>query len=65
MFLCKLRTANIFVSFQVNVNFLDRISKHNQNSSFVKIPSVGADGLVWTNRHDEANNCFSQFCKSA
>jgi len=46
---------------------LDRFSKSTQISNFMKIRRVGAelfhaDGR--TDKHDEANSCFSQFCES-
>jgi len=47
------------------LNFLNKFSKNTQISDFKKIRPVTAevflaDGL--TNRHDEANSRFSQFC---
>jgi hypothetical protein len=43
------------------------LKKKNQKSNFMKIRPVGAD-LVHsggrTDRHGEANSCFSQFCES-
>ena len=61
---CKVRTANTFVRFQGNVNFMDTISKPTQNSSFLEILSVEQSCLVWTDINDEANNCSSQFYKA-
>jgi hypothetical protein len=52
--------------------FLDRVSKNTQISTFMKIRPVGAelfhadrrtDGR--TDRHDEANSRFPQFCERA
>jgi hypothetical protein len=53
----------LFVTFQWNLNVLDRFSKNTQKSNFMKIGPVGAelhaDGR--TDRHDEAHSQFSQF----
>ena len=53
---------------QLLLNFLDRFSKNTRISNFMKIRAVGAelfhaDG--GTDRHNEANSCFSQFCRRA
>jgi hypothetical protein len=55
----------ILVISEWNLNFLDRFSKNTQN--LMKIPPVGAemfhaDGR--TDRRDEVNSRFSQFCKN-
>ena len=42
----KVRIARVFVRFQGNVNFMDRISKPTQNSSFMKNLSVEQSCLV-------------------
>jgi hypothetical protein len=49
-------------------DFFDSFSKNTQISNFMKIPPVGselfrADGQ--TDKHEEANSRFSQFCESA
>jgi len=55
------------VRFRGNLNFLHTNSKNAQISNFMKIRLVGtksfyADGR--TDRYDEANSQFSQFCES-
>jgi hypothetical protein len=55
----------IVVRFQPNLNFLNRISKNPPISNLMKIYPVGADLFHMdgqTERHDEANSRFSQFC---
>jgi hypothetical protein len=56
----------------MKLEFLDRFSRSIQESNFMKIRPVGAelfhadertDGR--TDRHDEVNSCFSQFCERA
>jgi len=58
----------LFLSDCNRLNFLGRFSKSTQTSNFMKILSVGAESFHAdgrTDRHDEANNRFLQFCKSA
>ena len=61
----------ILVCFYLSLNFLDRFSKHTQISNFMKILPVGdelfnsdgrADSDERTDKYDEGNSCFSQFC---
>jgi len=50
------------------MNFLSRFSKSNQIQSFVEIRPVGTELFHAdrpTDRHGEANRCFSQFCELA
>jgi hypothetical protein len=63
---CKV-TA-ILVRFEYNLNFLHRFLRNTQISNFMEIHSVGSllfcvDGQ--TDRHDEANSHFAQFCEYA
>jgi hypothetical protein len=51
----------ILVRFWTNLNFLDEFSKIFI-SNFMKIRPVGAE-FFHPDRHDEASNRFSQFCK--
>ena len=58
----------IRLGFSWNLNFLDKFSKKTQLSNFIKIRPVvaelfHADGQ--TDRHDEANSSFSEFCGSS
>ena len=61
----------ILLRFQWNSNFLDRFSKNIRISKVTKIRLLGAelfhaDGRTdGTDRHDEANSRFSQFCECA
>jgi hypothetical protein len=58
----------ILVRFYWTLNFLDRFSRNPQISNFLKIHPVGAKlfhVVVQTDKTDEANNRFSQFCESA
>jgi hypothetical protein len=64
-------TCNSY-SILIKLEFLDRFSKSNQVSDLMKIHPAGGelfhanrptDGR--TDRHDEVNNCFSQFCERA
>jgi len=51
-----------------NLNFRDRFSQNTQIWNFTKIRLVGAELFhadEQTDRHDEANSRFSQFCESA
>ena len=43
------------------LEFVDTFSKNTQISHLIKISSVGANRP--TDRHDEVNSRFSQFCK--
>ena len=59
----------ILVRFNWNLNFLARFSKNSEVSNFMKIRPVGAELLNaerltggQTDRHDEGNSRFSQFC---
>ena len=58
----------ILVRFEWNLYFMDRFLKNSQIQNFMKIRRIGADlnsvGREM-DRHDEANSCFSQFCKCA
>jgi len=49
----------------LNLNFLDRFSKNPQISNFRENPSIGNRVVPCerTDRHDEANRRFSQFCE--
>jgi hypothetical protein len=45
-----------------------QFSKNTQISNFMKLHPVGAQlfhARGWTDTLDEANTCFSQFCKNA
>jgi hypothetical protein len=56
----------IFVGFQWNLNFLDRISEKTQISSLIKLRLVEAELLHTDGRtdgHDKANSRFSKFCE--
>jgi len=56
----------ILVRFQLNFNFLDRLSTSTKISNFMKIHPVAAeffDEDGQTDRHDEANRPFLQFCE--
>jgi hypothetical protein len=62
----------ILVRVWWNLNFLDRFSQKTQISNFMKICPVGAElfhveGQMdeQTDRHEEINNHFSQFCQRA
>jgi hypothetical protein len=62
----------ILFRLQRNLNFVDRFSKNTQISKLMKIRPVGselfhADGQTdgMTDRHDEANSRFTQFCENA
>ena len=60
---CRIQV--VIVRYQSNVNFLDIFSKNIQISNLMKIRLVGAEFIVdrQTDRHDEANGRFSQFCE--
>jgi len=47
----------------MTLNFLGRLSKNFQIPNFMKFRPLGAQ-LFPTDRHDEANSGFSQFCAS-
>ena len=53
----------------MGLEFIDRFSKNTQISNFINILSVGAQVFMRTDgetdRHDEADSRFSQFCESA
>jgi len=52
----------------MKIKFLDRFSKNTQISDFMKIRLVGAELFHadrQTERHGEANICFSQLCECA
>jgi len=61
----------ILVIFYWKFNFLNRFSKNTQMSNLMRFRPVGAElfhavGRDWpTDRHDEANSRFSQFCERA
>ena len=58
----------ILVRFQLKLNILDRFWKYTHLSIFTKISAVGTELFHAdkpTDRHDEANGHFSQFCESA
>jgi hypothetical protein len=59
----------ILITFKLNLNFLDRLSKNSPISNFMKIRLVGSELFhaygQRTDRHDEPNSCFSQFCEQA
>jgi fucose 4-O-acetylase-like acetyltransferase len=62
----------IVVGLYSNLNNLERFSKNSQTSNFMKIHPVGVDLFPAerrtdrrTDRHDEANSRFSQFCQRA
>ena len=57
-----------YCRFQSYMYFLVRLSKNPQISSFMKILPVGVESIHadrQTNRHDDTNSHFLQFCKSA
>ena len=60
----------VIVRFKLNLNFLERFSENPHISNFMKIGPVGAELFradrrtdARTDRHDEANSRFSQFCE--
>jgi hypothetical protein len=55
----------ILVRFYWNVYFIDKFSRNIQISNFMKIRSVRAEFPMRTDRQDEANSRFSQFCEKA
>jgi hypothetical protein len=58
----------ITVRSKQNLNFLNTFSKNTQISNFINIRPVGAELFHAdrrTDRHDEANSRFSQFCERA
>jgi len=50
--------------FDETWDFLDRFSQNTQISNFSKILPLG-DELLHSDRHDEADSRFSQFCERA
>ena len=59
-----------FSDFNGKVNSLDRFSKKFSNIKFHENPSSGRRVISsgWmdrTDRHDETNRCFAQFCERA
>jgi hypothetical protein len=62
---CVSRAVWSETGFQWNLNFLNRFSKISHISNFMNIRPVGAElfhANGRTDRNDEANICFSQFC---
>ena len=57
---CKLPL--IFVRCWWNLNFLDRFSKSNPNSNFMKCVQWEPSYSMRTDGRDKANSRFSQFC---
>jgi hypothetical protein len=53
----------VILRFQSNLNFLERFSKNIQIPNFMKLRPVGAGLFTVTQRRDEANCRFSQFCE--
>jgi len=49
----------------MKIEFHQQIFKKYSNINFHKNPSSGSQAVPsrWTDRPDEANNCFSQFCQ--
>jgi len=57
----------LLLSDLMKLLFFDRFSKNTQIYNYMKILSLGAELLHadrQTDRHDEANSRFSQFCES-
>ena len=54
-----------YTLFMSDFKFLDRFSKNLQISNFIKLRPVGAElsCSMRTDRHDEADSRFSQFCE--
>ena len=59
----------ILVRFERNLNFFHKCFKNTQISNLMKICPMELSCSMWkdrqTDRHDEANSCFSQFCECA
>ena len=58
----------ILVRFHRSLKFLNRFSKNNKITNFIKTNLVGAElfhAVGQTDRHDEANSRFPQFCEGA
>ena len=58
----------IMVTFYWNLDFLNTVSKNTQISNFMNTNAGGAELFLAdrrTDRHDEANSRFSQFCERA
>ena len=66
------RYCSKFISFHVKYPFilvgtwifLTDIRKNTQISNFLRIPPAELSCFTWTDKHDEANSLFSQFCNA-
>jgi hypothetical protein len=59
---CKV--SFILIRIELNLNFLDRLSKSTQISHFMKIRPASLK-LFLTDKHDIFSSCFSHFCERA